>query len=152
MIIIRNATKKDISIIVEFNSIMAMETENKQLNSDTIHKGVNELLNNSDHGFYLIAESEGVPVGQLMITKEWSDWRNGDFWWIQSVYVHPDFRKMGIYKKLYTKVIRLAKKSIKVCGIRLYVDRYNTKAQQIYTKLGMNRSNYILFEEEWSDV
>jgi len=92
MIIIRNANKDDTATIVEFNSAMAMETESKQLDSDTICKGVETILKNSMHGFYLIAESDGIPVGQLMITKEWSDWRNGEFWWIQSVYVHTDFR------------------------------------------------------------
>ena len=99
MIIIRNANKDDTAKIVKFNSAMAMETEDKQLDSITVHKRVEELLNNSEYGFYLIAESDGIPVGQLMITKEWSDWRNGEFWWIQSVYVHSDYRKNDIYQK-----------------------------------------------------
>ena len=109
MIIIRNADKDDIYAIVNFNSAMAMETENKQLDSVIVHQGVETVLNNREHGFYLIAESYGVPVGQLMITKEWSDWRNGDFWWIQSVYIHPDYRKNNIYRKLYNEAIKLAK-------------------------------------------
>ena len=82
MIIIRYANQDDATTIVNLNSAMAMETENKQLDSNTVNKGVNEILNNSDNGFYLIAESNSVPVGQLMLTKEWSDWRNGEFWWI----------------------------------------------------------------------
>ena len=151
MIIIRNANKDDTAKIVKFNSAMAMETEDKQLDSITVHKRVEELLNNSEYGFYLIAESDGIPVGQLMITKEWSDWRNGEFWWIQSVYVHSDYRKNDIYQKLYEEVISLAIKSKKVCGIRLYVDKNNTIAQKTYSKLGMKESNYIFFEKEcWS--
>ena len=87
-----------------------------------------------------------------MVTKEWSDWRNRAFWWIQSVYVRRDFRKNGIYKKLYTEVNRLAKESTQVCGIRLYVDKNNTKAKKVYSKLEMTESNYLFFEEDWSDV
>jgi len=104
------------------------------------------------HSFYLIAESYGIPVGQLMIIKEWSDWRNGEFWRTQSVYVHPDFRKDNIYKNLYNEAIHLAKESDKVCGIRLYVDKDNTAAQNSYSKLGMKKSNYVFFEKGWSDV
>ena len=152
MIIIRNAIKNDISIIGKFNSAMAMETENKQIDSVTVQKGVKTALNNRELGFYLIAESDGVPVRQLMVTKEWSDWRKREFWWIQSVYVHPDYRKNDVFRKLYTEVISLAKESGKVCVIRLYVDKNNTKAQNVYSKLGMIESNYLLFEEDRSDV
>ena len=150
MIIIRNANKDYITIIVNFNT--AMETEHKSLDTDTAHEGVKKLLNNNEHGFYLFAESDGVPVGQLIITKEWSDWRNGEFWWIQSVYVHSDFRKNNIYRKLYNEAIKLAKESENVCGIRLYVDKDNNIAQKVYSKLGMKESNYKIFEEDWSDV
>ena len=87
-----------------------------------------------------------------MVTKEWSDWRNGEFWWIQSVYVHTDYHKNNIYRKLYSEVINLAKESGKVCGIRLYVDKNNVKAQNVYSKLGMTESNYLFFEEDWYDV
>ncbi len=150
MIIIRYANKDDIPVIVNFNSAMAMETENKQLDSITVNKGVEAAIKNRELAFYLIAESDGVPVGQLMVTKEWSDWRNGEFWWIQSVYVHTDYRKNNVYKKLYSEVIKSAKQSEKVCGIRLYVDRNNTKAQKVYSKLGMTESNYLFFEDCWS--
>ena len=152
MIIIRYANKDDITIIVNFNTAMAMETEIKIINSETVYKGVNELLNNNENGFYLIAESDGIPAGQLMITKEWSDWRSGEFWWIQSVYIHPDYRKNNIYQKLYNEAIKLAKESKNVCGIRLYVDKDNNIAQKVYAKLGMKESNYLFFEEDWSDV
>ena len=149
---IRYSNKDDISTIVNFNSAMAMETEKKKLDSNTVHKGVESVLKNKEYGFYLLAESDGVPVGQLMVTKEWSDWRNGEFWWIQSVYVYPDHRKNNVYKKLYAEVIKSAKESDKVCGIRLYVDKNNTKAQKVYSKLGMKESNYLLFEEDLPDV
>ena len=152
MLIIRYANKDDISTIVNFNSALAMETENKQLDSVTVHKGVKAVLKNQELGFYLIAESDGILIGQLMVTKEWSDWRNGEFWWIQSVYVHTDYRKNNVYRQLYNEVIKLAKESEAVSGIRLYVDRTNTKAQKVYSKLGMTESNYLLFEEDWSDV
>ena len=87
-----------------------------------------------------------------MITKEWSDWRNCEFWWIQSVYVHSEYRKNYIYRKLYNEAIKLAKESENVCGIRLYVDKDNNIAQKVYSKLGMKKSNYLFFEEDWSDV
>ncbi len=152
MIISKYANKDDISTIVNFNSAMAMETESKQLDSVTVRKEVEAALKNRELGFYLIAESDGVPVGQLMVTKEWSDWRNGEFWWIQSVYIHTDYCKNNIYRKLYSEVIKSAKESGNVCGIRLYVDKNNTKAQKVYSKLGMTESNYLFFEEDWSDV
>ena len=150
MIIIRIANRDDINTIVNFNSAMAMETEHKSLDTDTVYKGVLELLNNSEHGFYLIAESDSIPVGQLMITKEWSDWRNGDFWWIQSVYIQPVYRKNNIYRKLYDKANKLAKESEDVYGIRLYVDKDNKIAQKVYSNLGMTETDYLLYEKEFA--
>ncbi|MBU0529353.1 GNAT family N-acetyltransferase [bacterium] len=152
MIIIRNANKEDISKIVSFNSAMALETENKELESVIVTQGVAAVLNNNTLGQYFIAECDGIPVGQLMITKEWSDWRNAEFWWIQSVYIQPDHRKNNVYKKLYSEVVKSAKDSGKVCGIRLYVDKNNTIAQKVYSKLGMNKSDYLFFEDDWSGV
>jgi len=152
MIIIRNANQDDVSLIAKFNSAMAKETEDKILDSVTVSRGVEAVLNTTELGLYFIAESDGVPVGQLMITKEWSDWRNAEFWWIQSVYVHPDHRKNKIYKKLYLEVVKFAKESGKVCGVRLYVDKENIIAQNVYSKLGMKESNYVFFDEDWSDV
>jgi len=152
MIIIRNANKEDISKIVSFNSAMALETENKELESVIVTQGVAAVLNNNTLGQYFIAESDGVPIGQLMITKEWSDWRNAEFWWIQSVYIQPDHRKNNVYKKLYTEVLKSAKDSGKVCGVRLYVDKENIIAQKVYSKLGMNKSDYLFFEDDWSGV
>ena len=152
MILIRYATLQDTNVIARFNSAMAMETENKQLSSKTVVDGVHTALSNKEYGFYLIAESDGNPVGQLMITKEWSDWRNGEFWWLQSVYVDKGFRGQGIYRKLYDKVKGLAKADGNVCGLRLYVDNNNKHAQNVYSKLGMQETNYTLYEEEWTDA
>lgn len=150
MILIRYANKNDATTIARFNSALAMETEGKELHSDTVKAGVEKALDNNNHGFYLLAESAGSPVGQLMITKEWSDWRNGEFWWVQSVYIHPNFRGQGIYKRLYQEVKDMANSDGNVCGIRLYVERHNKTAQKVYTKLGMKETNYSLYEKDWS--
>ena len=149
MILIRYATVQDADVIARFNSAMALETENKQLSSKIVADGVYTALSTKEYGFYLLAESDGNPVAQLMITKEWSDWRNGEFWWVQSVYIDREFRRKGIYSQLYEKVKELAKVDSKVCGLRLYVDNDNKNAQTIYSKLGMTKTNYILYEEEF---
>lgn len=149
MILIRYANKNDAATIARFNFAMAMETEDKPLNLDIVERGVENAFENNKHGFYLLAESDGVQVGQLMVTKEWSDWRNGEFWWIQSVYVHPDFRGKGIYKKLYNEVKSLAESNGNICGIRLYVEKENKRAQKVYSKLGMSETDYLMYEEEF---
>src|SRR3990167_5567248 len=129
---IRKAQIKDCVSLVENNLRMAYETEGKRLNKIILQKGVSAVLKFPEKGFYLIAEINGTVAGSLMITNEWSDWRNSTFWWIQSVYVLPEFRKKGIYRKLYREVKRLAKKEKNVCGIRLYVEKNNIKAQKVY--------------------
>ena len=111
---------------------MASETEDKGLNPTTLQQGVSEVLRNPEKGFYLLAVLSETVVGQLMITYEWSDWRNGYFWWIQSVYVNQDHRKRGIYKALNEEVLNLARLNGGICGIRLYVDKDNTAAPQVY--------------------
>ena len=148
-IIIRNATYLDISNIVGFNNAMALETEGKTLDYITLKQGVSEVLSDPLKGFYLIAVFSGTVVGQLMITSEWSDWRNGYFWWIQSVYVKPENRLHGIYRALNEEVLSLAKNNGNICGIRLYVDRDNTIAQRVYHNLGMSTSNYDMYEIEF---
>jgi ribosomal protein S18 acetylase RimI-like enzyme len=143
---IRLATPADAGVLIEFNAAMALETEGKELLTDIIGAGVRSLLGNPAAGFYLLAEQESV-VGSLMITKEWSDWRNGTFWWIQSVYVQPEFRRQGVYKKLYRHVQELAANDPEVCGFRLYVERENSRAQATYRALGMKQTHYLVFEE-----
>jgi len=128
---------------------MALETEGKTLDYITLKQGVSEVLSDPLKGFYLIAVFSGSVVGQLMITSEWSDWRNGYFWWIQSVYVKPENRLHGIYRALNEEVLSLAKNNGNICGIRLYVDRDNTIAQRVYHNLGMSTSNYDMYEIEF---
>jgi len=143
---IRPARDGDAGLLVEFNRAMARETEGKELPVEIVTAGVRSLLANPGHGFYTVAESAGEVVGSLMITFEWSDWRNALFWWIQSVYVHPDFRRRGVYRRLYEHVRTRAREE-GACGLRLYVERENAVAQGVYSALGMHRSGYLLFEE-----
>ncbi len=147
-ITIREATRQDVEIIVKFNKAMALETEDKILDDDTLTKGVNQLFDDSKKGYYLLAEADSEVAGQLMVTTEWSVWRNGDFLWIQSVYVKPEFRRFGVYRRLHKTVMLMAKESRDVCGIRLYVDKSNHAAQETYRKLGMDKSNYIIMESK----
>lgn len=143
---VRKALPDDAAVITEFNLLMAKETEEKILDAQLVHEGVENLLNDPTKGFYFLAEHRGTIVGQLMITYEWSDWRNGTFWWIQSVYVREEFRRRGIYRKLHEHVLQLARELPNVCGIRLYVDRANTRAKQTYERLGMSKSDYQFYE------
>ena len=143
---IRLATSADAAVLVEFNAAMALETEGQNLLPEVIGAGVRGLLDNPVAGFYVLAETERV-VAALMITKEWSDWRNGSFWWIQSVYVRPEARRQGVYRRLYRHVQEMAAKDPQVCGFRLYVERENSAAQAAYAALGMKETRYLVFEE-----
>ena len=145
-IIVRRATKSDLKTVVAFNAAMAKETEDKTLDIELLTKGVSAVLVQDGLGFYLTAEADGRPVGQLLITTEWSDWRNGYFWWIQSVYVDAEYRRQGVYRALDSHVHSEARRRGDVCGLRLYVERNNHVAQQVYTRLDMHRSHYDLFE------
>lgn len=144
---IRKAVFNDAAVIAEFNQSMAWETEDKQLIPDLVLAGVNSLLANPAYGFYLVAEIEGQVVGSLMITTEWSDWRNGVFWWVQSVYIRREFRRQGIYRKLYAAVKALSAEQGNVCGFRLYVEKDNQNAQATYRGLGMQATDYLIYEE-----
>ncbi len=144
---IRKAVLSDAVVIAEFNQNMAWETEDKQLLEDLVLAGVNSLLANPTYGFYLVAELEGEVVGSLMITTEWSDWRNGVFWWVQSVYIRPEFRRQGIYRQLYAAVKALSAEQGNVCGFRLYVEQENHNAQATYRGLGMQATDYLIYEE-----
>ena len=146
-VIIRRAGLEDAAVLVEFNRAMAQETEGKALIPAVISAGVKNLLENANLGFYLVAERSGEVIGALMITTEWSDWRNGVFWWVQSVYVRPDCRRQGVYKQLYQFVKTLASQDSQVCGFRLYVERENQVAQQTYRSLGMEETAYKIFED-----
>jgi len=144
---IRLATPADAAALTEFNAAMALETEAKELLPEVVGAGVQSLLANPASGFYVIADEGGRAVASLMITREWSDWRNGSFWWIQSVYVRPEWRRRGVYTRLYRQVQELAAKDPAVCGFRLYVERENSRAQATYRALGMKETRYLVFEE-----
>lgn len=143
---IRNGASKDADTIAHFQKQMAMETEDKALEDVLIKPGVQAIFESPDRGFYLVAEIEDSVVGSLLVTYEWSDWRNSWFWWIQSVYVEKSHRRRGIYSRLYNEVISKCRKSEQTCGIRLYVEKENKIAQKVYSDLGMCETNYLLYE------
>lgn len=146
MIDYRQATPSDVPVIVDFQVAMARETEELDLDGEVCTRGVQAVFDDDSRGRYFLAQSEGTVIASLMITYEWSDWRNGNVWWIQSVYVRPEFRRQGVYAGLYSHVQSLVQADDSVRGIRLYVDRRNVSAQQVYTKLGMNGEHYQVFE------
>jgi len=143
---IRQARLEDGPLVAKFNALLALETEDRTLDNLILLKGVESVLTDPARGTYFVADLDGAIVGQLLVTYEWSDWRNGMFWWLQSVYVREEFRGKGIFKALYRHVEILARQSKNVCGLRLYVERHNRKAIKTYQKLGMHRTDYDLYE------
>lgn len=142
---VRAATADDVQLIADWNRAMALETEDKELDPATIEAGVQAAFENPTYGFYLVADVDSKPAGCLMVTREWSDWRNGEFLWVQSVYVAPEYRRMGVYRSLYQHLKKSAAPN--VCGFRLYVEHNNERAQSTYRELGMDATHYQLFEE-----
>lgn len=144
---IRTACEHDVPIIVEYNLKMALETEQIALDQDTVLHGVRNVITDPTRGIYFVAveESDGNVVGQTMVTYEWSDWRNSNIWWIQSVYVRPPNRRQGVFKALYSHVKEMAE-TAGACGVRLYADRQNVNALTTYEKLGMT-SHYVVLED-----
>jgi len=147
---VRRAAVGDVHVLAEFNLEMAAETEERQLDRDTLVKGVTALLENPDAGFYLVAEHQNMVIGALMVTSEWSDWRNGRFWWIQSVFVHKEYRRRGAFRTLFQRVDELASLEPDVCGLRLYVERENGPAHATYEAMGMHKTHYEMYELEFS--
>ena len=143
---IREATLADAPVIAGFNVELARESEALALDSACVRAGVDSMLADRAKGIYFVAEADGAVVGQTMITYEWSDWRNGNIWWIQSVYVKPEFRRAGIFRALFNHLRNLARARQDVCCIRLYVHADNVRAQQSYERLGMNRTHYLIYE------
>lgn len=139
----------DAPTISEFNAAMALETEHKRLDPSTLRAGVERAIGRPEEARYFLADAGGRVVGQLMITFEWSDWRNAMFWWIQSVYVEPEYRSRGVFKELYRHVEGLAKEA-GACGLRLYVEKENGRAQEVYRRLGMADAGYVVFETDWA--
>ncbi|GLQ90799.1 GNAT family N-acetyltransferase [Dyella flagellata] len=145
-LIVRPAERGDRASIAEWNVAMAWETEQKQLNLEVLTRGVAAVLDEPKRGFYLVAELDGQAVGCLLVTYEWSDWRNGDFWWFQSVYVAPEARRAGVFRAMYADVARRAKEAGAV-GLRLYVETENARAQRTYRELGMEQCHYFMYEQ-----
>lgn len=143
---IRSATLSDAETLMQFNCNMAMETEGKTLDKAIVLPAVKAVFDDPSNGFYLLAEVDEVAAGSLMVTYEWSDWRNYNIWWIQSVYVGINYRRKGIYKALYNEVKNRAI-AAGVKTIRLYVEKENTNAQLTYEALGMQQSPYLMYEE-----
>jgi GNAT superfamily N-acetyltransferase len=153
VISVDRATPSHAEIIARFNQLMAEETEGKSLSWDVILPGVAAVFDDERLGFYLVARvdegADGEVAGCLAITYEWSDWRNGLFWWIQSVYVDKAHRGKGVFTAMYEQVKMLARQTDNVCGIRLYVEVENETAQRTYFRLGMQETHYRLLEEEF---
>jgi len=146
---VRFATLDDLDTLVRFNAAIAQETEGRRLDPERLRQGTRAVLESSERGYYLVAERDAAVVGQLFVTYEWSDWRNGMFWWIQSVYVEPSVRGRGVYRALHEHVLRDARARGDVCGLRLYVEKENEAAQEAYTRLGMTMTPYRVYEQDF---
>lgn len=146
MIVIREATPDDALFIIDFQLKMAMETESVQLDYHTVTKGVHAVFEDASKGAYYVAVADGTVIGSLMTTYEWSDWRFGTVLWIQSVYIVPEARGKGVFKKMYQHIQQLVTPQSGYRGIRLYVDKTNVAAQKVYESLGMNGEHYQLYE------
>jgi len=146
MITVRRAKPGDENMIVGFQIRMAKETEQIDLDRDIVNKGVNVVFNSPEKGTYFVAESENKIIASLLITFEWSDWHNGNVYWIHSVYVLPEFRKKGVFKTMYLHLKNIAQKDENIRGLRLYVDKTNTNARKVYEIMGMDGNHYMLFE------
>lgn len=145
---LRRALASDAATLAEFNLRMAAETESKALNESVVQAGVLAVLNEARRGFYLVAEADAQLLGTLMVTYEWSDWRNADFWWIQSVYVRPEARRRGVFRALYRAVEDEAR-SAGACGLRLYVEQDNRNAMSTYAAMGMHDAHYRVMEQSF---
>jgi L-amino acid N-acyltransferase YncA len=145
---VRAAEHADAAIIARYNQAMAQETEALELDPAAVRRGVQAVIEDTSRGFYLVAEQEGRVCGALLVTAEWSDWRNARFWWVQSVYVVPGARRRGVYRAMHQEVRRRARAAGDVCGVRLYVEADNRGAQRAYARLGMHARSYRIFEED----
>lgn len=147
---IRSARADDLTQIVDFNLRLAEESEGKKLDEAVLSKGVQRALASPEMCRYFMAEVSGEVAGQTMITFELTDWRDGVLWWLQSVYVRPEFRKIGAFKALFRHIATLAKETPDVRGLRLYVEQGNSRAQKVYEQMGMQPGGYLVYEQDWS--
>lgn len=150
---VRSASINDVESLVAFSAAMAWETEQRRLDEARLREGTLSLLRTPSLGFFMVAEVRDSDrprlIGQLMITYEWSDWRNGVFWWIQSVYVDPPWRRRGVFRQMHKAVMASAKAAPDVCGVRLYVEQDNQTAQTVYQRLGLFPSAYKVYEQDF---
>jgi ribosomal protein S18 acetylase RimI-like enzyme len=146
---VRPAQVGDVDVLVRFSTAMAQETESRTLDLHRLRQGTLAVLQGNEHGYYLVAEKDTGVVGQLLITYEWSDWRNGVFWWIQSVYVDPPSRRQGVYRVMHAYVLDQARSRSEVCGVRLYVEKDNVAAQAAYRRWGMSQVSYQVYETDF---
>jgi ribosomal protein S18 acetylase RimI-like enzyme len=152
-LVIRRATLADWPTVVCFNAALASETEQRILNSQVLQSGVQALLKDPGKGWYAVAElslakAHPLVIGQILVTFEWSDWRNGNFWWLQSLYVHPDHRQQGVFRQIYDYVLAQAQSNGEaVCGLRLYVEEHNHQAKKAYANLGFQKTMYHMYEK-----
>ena len=151
-VLVRDATRADVPFLANCNIAMAFESEGKHLDRDVLTRGIVAVFDHPERGFYVVAESAGQPVGSLLITHEWSDWRNGGWWWIQSVYVTPDARRGGVFTAMYREVETRARAGTGVIGLRLYVEKENSRAKATYSALGMEPAYYSLYQRSWVDL
>jgi GNAT superfamily N-acetyltransferase len=150
---VRQARREDVETLVRFNVALAWETEGRRLDEARLRRGVLAVFDTPMRGFYMVAEllhqSPGLVIGQLLVTFEWSDWRNATFWWIQSVYVDPAWRRQGVYGKMHEVILEQARRRDDVCGLRLYVEQANTIAQRVYEKVGLTLAPYRMYEVDF---
>jgi GNAT superfamily N-acetyltransferase len=149
---IRDAAREDVPFLADCNLAMAFESEGKRLDPGVLTRGIVAVFDHPERGFYLVAERAGEAVGSLLITHEWSDWRNGGWWWIQSVYVMPQARRSGVFRAMYREVEMRGQAAPGVIGLRLYVEKQNVKAQATYASLGMEPAHYSLYQRSWVDL
>jgi GNAT superfamily N-acetyltransferase len=149
-ITIRDANELDVPLLVEYNKKLALESEGKILDDPTLIAGVRRGLTHPELARYFIAQAGGRPVGTTMLTFELTDWRDGVLWWLQSVYVEPEYRRHGVFREIYHHIEALARKHPDVRGLRLYVHRDNHRAMKTYENVGMSKAEYDLYEHDWS--
>ncbi len=144
---IRRATPHDAPVVIEFNRLLAEESEGKTLDLAVLSVGVSKALADTGKAVYFLAEEQDQILGQLSYTTEWSDWRNGWIWWIQSVYVRPEARRRGVLRSLYAHIHQTAKQDPEVIGLRLYVERDNMRAHNTYLGMGMEWTSYLVMQQ-----
>ena len=152
-IVVRQAGYADVDVLVEFSAAMAQETEGRRLDRDRLRNGTLAVLDAPERGFFIVAEildrDRSQLAGQLMVTFEWSDWRNGVFWWVQSVYVDQAWRRQGVYRAMHAAIVARATANPQVCGIRLYAEQNNHEAQAVYQRVGLVSSGYVIYEQDF---